>query len=725
MKGVQPLPNLQPSDMSSSHHPRWLFVLYSGSVALVLFLIVFYLASLPFFYEYLSHTCYSGQAGKCMEAGISVMPVEWSGAAALHVGINMFLFSCYALVAAFILLLKPLDKVGSIAAFTLVAFAFGDLVVKLWEGSEILVHIAQVASMVGLTGFALLFPSGRVTRKWLAWTAGLALAARNLPDYVPYPVVHIDNWPLGLSLCWLVVFYGALAYSQITQYRENAAQKARQAIRKVAYGFVGAFLGLISVNLLLLIWPQLYKSDIYWLDLTIRLVMLPIPISLGAALLKHRLWGVPPVVRRTFVYAALLVVLFGIYMATVWYLALVFRTESRIFSLIATGVVAVLFAPLKAVMETFINRIVYGKRGNPVEFLIGLGDRLAEPYMPEKVLGSVVATIKEMLQLPYASVTILVNGSEREAAAAGMPNDMRPVRFPLVMGGEELGSLYVSPRSPDEPLTSADLKQLRLLVRESSRIVQGLKQSLDIGRLMQELQASREKLIFAREEERRSIRNNLHDDLAPRLASLALSASAAGAFMSKSPQRAAAIVSELETDIRAIVADIREFVHNLRPPALDQYGLVEAIRQLAGRFMRLGKTQGGGDPKRIKMEVTAPGSLPVLPAAVEVAAYRIVSEAMVNAFKHSQAGLCRVTLDIRAGSHSEELYVEIMDDGVGIAASNKRKASGQESGVGLISLRERAAELGGRSSIEPAEGGGTRISAWLPLSLSADWRAAE
>lgn len=711
--------------MHSSHHPRWLFALYAGSVALVTFLIIFYLASLPFYYEYLRETCYGGQASKCAEAAISAIPIEWSGAAALHVGIDVFLFSCYAVVAAFILLLKPLDAVGSIAACTLVAFAFGDLVVKLWEGSEILVPAAEIASMVGLTGFALLFPSGRVTRTWLAWTAGLALAARSLPDYLPFPAIHIDEWPLGLSYSWLVVFYGALAYSQITQYRENAAKEARQAIRKVAYGFSGACLGLIGVNLLLLIWPALYRSDLYWLDLTIRLIMLAIPISLGTALLKHRLWGVPPVVRRTFVYAALLVVLFGIYMATVWYLVLVFRTESRIFSFIATGVVAVLFAPLKAVMETFINRIVYGKRGNPVAFLIGLGDRLAEPYMPEKVLGSVVSTVKEMMQLPYASVTILVNGRETEAAAAGMRNEMRLIRLPLVMGGEELGSLYVTPRSPDEPLTKADLKLLRLLGREASRIVHGLKQSLDIGRLMQELQASREKLIFAREEERRAIRNNLHDDLAPRLASLALSASAAGEFMGRAPQRAAAIVAELETDIRAIVADIRAFVHNLRPPALDQYGLVEAIRQRAERFMYLGTAQGGGDDNRIRMEVKAPGSLPVLPAAVEVAAYRIVSEAMVNALKHSQAGLCRVTLDIRTGSHSEELYVEIMDNGIGMYASDSRTAGERENGVGLISLRERAAELGGRSSIEPVEGGGTRISAWLPLNMDTDWRAAE
>jgi len=722
MKGVQSLAQLQPSDMRSSHHSRWLFVLYAGSVALALFLTICYLASLPFYYEYLHEMCY-GPANECPDTAISAMPVTWSGSAAFHVGIDVFLFSCYAFVAALILLLKPLDAIGSIAAFTLVAFAFGDLVVKLWGGSEILVPVAQHASMAGLTCFALLFPSGRLTRRWLAWVAGIALAGRIVPDLLPYAAVQIDKWPLGLSLGWLVVFYGALAYSQITQYRENVEPEARQAIRKVAYGLIGACLALIGVNLLLLVWPDLYMSDVYWLDLTIRIIMLFIPISLGSALLKNRLWGVPPIVRRSFVYAALLVLLFGIYMATVSYLSLVFRTESGVFQLIATGVVAVLFAPLKAVMEKLINRIVYGKRGNPVAFLVGLGDRLTEPYAPEQVLGSVVSTVKEMMQLPHAAVTIVVNGRETEAAAAGVRHESQLIRFPLVVGGEELGSLYVSPRAPDEPLKRADLKLLLLLGREAARIVHGLKQSLDIGRLMQELQASKEKLIFAREEERRSIRNNLHDDLAPRLASLALSASAAREYMRRDPPRAASIVSELESDIRVIVADIREFVHNLRPPALDQYGLVEAIRQRADRLTQIGASHEGGE--RIQMEVTAPCPLPALPAAVEVAAYRIVSEALVNVVKHAQASLCSVTLDVQMGQQGEELYVEIADDGIGMSGAGSQAPGVQASGVGLTSIRERAAELGGRSVIAAAEGGGTRIAAWLPLHLNTDWRAAE
>src|SRR5690606_38531660 len=191
---------------------------------------------------------------------------------------------------------------------------------------ELLIPIIQAIAMAGFIGFALIFPSGRISRRWLLWTAVLAYLLRIVPDYLPYRDIHIDRWPLWLSLGWLIVFFGTLTFSQYTQYREQASIEDRTAIRTVAYGVIGAFLALIGVNLLLLVWPELYMSNVFWLDLTIRLIMSAIPVTIGYALLRHRLWGVPPIVRTTFVYAALLTLVFGIYLAVVWYLSQVFHT---------------------------------------------------------------------------------------------------------------------------------------------------------------------------------------------------------------------------------------------------------------------------------------------------------------------------------------------------------------------------------------------------------------
>ncbi len=716
-----------PTDRRSRRrHSRRLFALYAAALAGSLGLTVCFLAALPFYSDYLVSSCY-GPAASCKLATLSPIASAPGGAPLfgpagtvwLHLALDIAFFAVYAAAAGLVLLLKPRDPLGSIAALSLVCFAFGSQTFLGWEGAAWLVPAAQTVAIAGFMLFALLFPSGRTTRSWLPWIAVGAFLARYVPDLLPVPEIHIDRWPLALSLLWMAVFYGSLAYSQFTQYREAAAEHSREAIRKVAVGFIGAFGTLIAVSLPLIAWPELYGGQLFWLDLAARSAMLFIPLSLGAALLKHRLWGVPPVVRSGFVYAALLGISFAIYLAVVAYLALVFQTESGVFRLIATGVVAVLFSPIKNALDKLANRLVYGRREDPVSFLVRLGDRLRDPFAPERVLDSVTATIREAMRLPHASIAIGLRGAETVAAASGGPRDASAVRLPLVVGGEELGGLYAMPRAPGEPLSAADDKLLQLFAREAARIVYGLKQSLDIGRLMQELQASREKLVYAREEERRTIRNNLHDDLAPRLASLALLASAARDLMERDPTRARSIVSELETDIREAAGDIRAFVNDLRPPALDQYGLPEAIRQRAERWTQL-------EGANVRIVVSFGAELPPLPAAVEAAAYRIVSEALANVVKHALATECRVAIEPRSG----ELYVEVRDNGIGLSERKGESAPDggtRSGGVGLTSLRERAEELGGSLRIEsPQDGsGGVRIAAWLPMSPREERRETE
>ena len=707
-------------DWSRRRNSRRLFALYAAAAAGAIGLTVCFLAALPFYYDYLVSMCYAA-ASSCELATMSPIASAPGGAplfgvvgtAWLHVGLDVAFFAVYAAVAGLILILKPRDGLGSIAAFALVSFAFGSQTFLGWVGAAWLVPTAQSAAIAGFMIFALIFPSGRATRAWLPWIAVGAFLARNVPDLLPIPAIHVDRWPLALSLLWMVVFYGSLSYSLYTQYREAAAEPGREAIRKVAVGFIGAFATLILVSLPLLAWPALYNGQVFWLDLAARSAMLFIPLSLGAALLKHRLWGVPPVVRGGFVYAALLGISFAIYLAVVAYLAWVFQTESAVFQLIATGVVAVLFSPIKNALDLLANRIVYGRREDPVSFLVRLGDRLRDPFAPERVLESVTATIREAMRLPHASIAIGGLGSETEAAVSGGPRDASAVRLPLVVGGEELGGLYAMPRAPGEPLSSADNKLLQLFAREAARIVYEVKQSLDIGRLMQELQSSREKLVHAREEERRAIRNNLHDDLAPRLASLALLASAARDLMDRDPSRARTIVTELETDIREAAGDIRAFVNDLRPPALDQYGLQEAVRQRAERWTQL-------EGANVRIAVAPGAALPQLPAAVEAAAYRIVTEALANVVKHASATECRVTIELRGS----QLYVEVKDDGVGLVEGAPPGGGDGSGGVGLMSLRERAEELGGTLRIEsPRDGsGGARIAAWLPLSPRMEGR---
>jgi len=260
--------------------------------------------------------------------------------------------------------------------------------------------------------------------------------------------------------------------------------------------------------------------------------------------------------------------------------------------------------------------------------------------------------------------------------------------IPLIHQGETLGYIVLGPRALNEAFSSTDLRLLDDLAPQVGVAVHAV-------RLTADLQRSREQLVLAREEERRRLRRDLHDDLAPTLASLGLTASTAADLIPTNPTTATALVKELQTEIRATVGNIRRLVYDLRPPTLDELGLLAAVRERAAQYSNA--------PDGFAVTVDAPTELPALPAAVEVAAYRIVQEALENVSKHSQARTC----SIRFANHSG-LEIEIKDDGIGLPPNITP-------GVGLRSMRERAEELGGSCMIERGVNGGTRILARLPI----------
>ena len=211
------------------------------------------------------------------------------------------------------------------------------------------------------------------------------------------------------------------------------------------------------------------------------------------------------------------------------------------------------------------------------------------------------------------------------------------------------------------------------------------------------MQLSRENIVGAREEERRRLRRDLHDGLGPTLASLAQRLDAAGALIQTNPLAASRMLTEARTKMASAIADLRRAAYSLRPPSLDELGLVSAVREDAQSLI---------PPGGLRCEVRADRALPPLPAAAEAAAYRIAIEAITNVIKHARATRCDVSFAVRTGA----LWVEIEDDGRGIP-------EGAPLGVGTLSMRERAEELGGRIEIAHREPRGTRVRATLPMSL--------
>lgn len=192
--------------------------------------------------------------------------------------------------------------------------------------------------------------------------------------------------------------------------------------------------------------------------------------------------------------------------------------------------------------------------------------------------------------------------------------------------------------------------------------------------------------MLAREEERRRLRRDLHDDLAPTLAGLSMRAAAAAQIMRSDPDRSADLLGGLTAGITAAVAQVREIAYDLRPPVLDDEGLVEALRQ------RVQPSPPGGPDVQIIDETDG---IP-LPAAVEIAALRIVQEAVANVRTHARADRCTV----RIRRTHEGVALQIRDDGTGVAPEARR-------GVGLRSIEERASELGGRLHLHTSPAGTT------------------
>jgi signal transduction histidine kinase len=224
--------------------------------------------------------------------------------------------------------------------------------------------------------------------------------------------------------------------------------------------------------------------------------------------------------------------------------------------------------------------------------------------------------------------------------------------------------------------------------------------NLELEQANTELQRSRENLINTREEERRRLRRDLHDGVGPQLAALMLELETASDLVSDNHE-ASALIAKLSKRARGIVSDVRRSVHALRPPALDELGLVEALREGALQY----------SPADLRVSVENPEELSHLPAAVEVACYRIAQEALANVVRHARASHCsiRIRLDEDAGA----LSVEVEDDGRGIR-------DGDSAGVGMISMRERTEELGGWCTVESVVGGGTLVRALLPFQIKED-----
>ncbi|TDC51829.1 sensor histidine kinase [Actinomadura sp. KC345] len=524
----------------------------------------------------------------------------------------------------------------------------------------------------------LIFPDGRLVSRW--FRPALALAC-----LVPVIVcVHLTidpdvrEWHNGVSVypfgaippAITAVIIGTLAaalFSIAVRFVRSPPDVRRQIAWVVYPGLVAE--------------AVIYAGENTLIGDPLRNVsIVAVPVCVAIAITRYRLYDIDLVVSHTLVYAGLAAVITGVYFALVGTASLLAHDEGTLSGLGAAIVAGAVFEPVRRRLQRTVDGFIHGER-DPYRIADRLNRRLQTAADPAAALAVAAEVARSALHASGVAIEVLDRDRRTIAAEDGVLGD-RPQLIPLVWHGEPVGRLLFGvTRSPD--------------ARLSGVLARNLAELANAVRLAADVQRSREHILRTREEERRRLRRDLHDGLGPTLASLAMTVDAARITLKTDPEAVDTLLEELRVTMGSTIGDIRELVYGLRPPALDDLGLEGAIQALGG-------VVATGDGPEVDVQVD--GDLKGLPAAAEVAAYRIVQEALTNVHRHAKAGSAVVRLHLNG-----DLHVSVDDDGVGLPSQVR-------SGIGMSSMRERAAELGGSCTVGPGPKGGTLVRARLPVN---------
>jgi signal transduction histidine kinase len=547
----------------------------------------------------------------------------------------------------------------------------------------------------------LIFPTGTLpSRRWrpLLWCGILSVALITLNGILgvgddlafqgnPFfsdATARSLGEPLGLG--WLLLLIatvgGAVA---LVRRNRTATGEVRQQVRLLGGAAAVVAVAVVACSIAAWLAPLAFDVGAAVFVLSIG----GLAAAMAVAILRYRLYGLDVYVNRALVLTGLTLLLGSAYVAAVLLAGHLLGQQVELgVALPATALVAVAFHPVRDWLQRRVNRLLHGQRDEPYAAISMLGRRLGEAMAPSDVLPVMADTIAESLRVPYVAVE-LAGQEGPPVAERGQPVAGIALRLPLVHAGERIGTLLIGARAHGEQLGEADRRLLEDFAHRASAAASAVA-------LSREVQHSRERLVTAREEERRRLRGDLHDGLGPTLAGAVLTIDAARRVLAVDPASADALLDQAAASLESTVADVRRLVYGLRPPALDQLGLVGALRQQA-------RTLDLSCPG-LSCEISAPDPLPMLPAAVEVAAYRIAQEALTNVARHAGAAHARVSFAVDG-----VLALEIEDDGRGLGPD-------AQAGVGITSMRERATELGGGLELLAPAAGGTLVRVRIPLA---------
>jgi signal transduction histidine kinase len=669
-----------------------------------------------------------------------------SGVQPIGVSLALVLaFVPFSLVGGLILYRRPDHRIGwlfgaiglpFLLAFAAQQYAFYGLLTRpgSLSGSVVLLWMSGWLLYPAILGAALLlqvFPDGHLlSRRWVPIAAIpaigiilLAVGAALAPGPLDIPSIRNPYGIQALSFLgpennpgwfgFLMAPFAGLVAIVIRFRRSKGDERRRLKLFAYAAGFLAVSLGIV-----------LFLSDLtapLWTLILLSVAFASVPIAAGIGILRHNLYDIDLVVSRALVYGVLAALITAAYLGLVVGVGAIVGIgafsgsgEDVLLSLLATVGIALAFQPLRERARRLANRVVYGNRATPYEVLSGLSERMAGTYATEDLLPEMVRILGEGTGATKAEAWLRVGEDLRRAAV--WPEDADDVPEPhSILNGElpslpnaeravavrhqeeVLGALTVT-KPASEPLTSieekllADLASQAGLVLRNARLTAELRQRLEqITVQANELRASRQRLVKAQDEERRRLERNLHDGAQQQLVALAVKQRLVETLMTRDPEKATQLLSELQQDTTDALSNLRELARGIYPPLLADQGLAEALRAQARKSV-------------VQVEVEADG-IGRYGQEVEAAIYFCVLEALQNVAKYAEAS----SVVVRLEGHVDVLAFTVSDDGRGFDRSITKPGSG------LTNMADRMAALGGSLSIEAGVGQGTIVSGQVPI----------
>jgi signal transduction histidine kinase len=607
--------------------------------------------------------------------------------------------AAYAAVGTAVELARPGHPVGRLMLLGALAWGVGEGLLAWGVAGLDESPGSATAALIGVLGTAarglgwlvlvlalpLVFPDGRspsrsATRLVVAAVTAFTVATLVAPVPLENRMESVGN-PIGLPSPWqavadlmaiasLGVAFVALVVVIRAMVRRWRAGDALVRQQVVEFGVAFA----LPLLVLPLVATPLSRPWMFALS------TLPVPIAVAVAMFQRRLYDVQLAASRTLTYVALSAVLAGVYALVVVGAGVMLQDRGAPWlPLAATAVVAVVFAPLRDWLQGVVNQLTYGRWAAPATVLADTGRRLADSADSAALLDALTTEMVDGLGFSYAEIRDPIG---RVLGASGTPGPSTD-GLRLTAYGRVVGEL----RWCGRPLSSVDLDLLEALSHQIGGAVH-------TAGLVEQLREAQGRLVMAREQERRRLRSDLHDGLGPALSGLGFQLDAVQNLLAAG-RPVDERLQQLRAGLSETVVEVRRIVEGLRPPVVDDLGLFGAIAEL-GR--QLGEGSG------VQVDVDLPEQRPALPAAVEVAAYRVAQEALTNVVRHSRASRCRIS-----GSVTDDvLIVEVVDDGCG--------GAGAGDGLGIPGMQDRAAEIGGSVEVS-AHSPGTAVRLRLPLNV--------